>query len=103
MSISHSSAESKCCFVDLAAKWCSSAVRAVPGICQSVTITLPRKKLPRDVDVNLAFLSVVAEVAIRLQSIHSDATDDTNAPPARVKDTPAKETESRNVLKNFCS
>ena len=69
---------------------------------QAVAVAPARKKLPRDVDVKLALLLVAADVAIRFQIISRDATDDTNAPPARIKDTPARETESWNVLENFC-
>ena len=85
------STEPACCLIDLAATWCTPLVRAVPVIIEA----------PRDVHVKLAFLRVADDVTIRLQRISRDATDDTNAPPTRIKDTPARETESGNVLKNF--
>ena len=65
--------------------WCSSPVRAVLEIKQAVAVA--------DVDVKLAFLHVAADVAIRGQRMSRHATDDTNAPPARIKDTPARESQ----------
>ena len=94
------STESKCSLIDLAATWCSSAASVVPEIILTVAAASARKVLG-DIDVKLAFLRVAADAAVRLQRISRDATDYTNAPPARIKDTPNREIEHKNVLKNF--
>ena len=91
------STESTCRLIDLAATKCSSAAKAVPEIIQAVAVASDRKKLPREVDVKLACRRCNPP-----SKSFSPSTGDTIAPPARIKDTPARETESRNVLKNFC-